>query len=281
MFKTCNKDSLAVMGCKLKRMLSCLMVINVLDFIFGGGLYSLLGFSFHLIGFLGAHKRHTRMLATFFYGAISLIVFAVVVSFFALAAGPAYVDDGSASSTSPATPTSSDASGAPHPTPEQFSYAYRRLFDYSAKNTTYESSETATVTTTGFGAGLIFLSILELVLFFLIIFMKIYTLVLAHRMRKVLNTPALPVAVEQQANTHDEHETARLTTPVPVENGAYPFMQPNFMPFPYHMNGQAGVPSVLPPPLMYGQQPVFYTYTPMNFPYPNQQQPTQTSDEKQ
>jgi len=283
--KTSSVDEMTLLGFKLKRVLSCLMVVNVIEFFFGGGLYSFLGFVFHLIGYLGAHKRNHRLLATYFSASIAMIFLFVLVAFTAASAGP-YDDLSSSSSFS----SSSEHISSVHPTAQHLSLAYRRLFQASSVSSdeSLSSSESTFPNPPASAEAedlqlFVVLALLTLVLFVLITFLKIYSLHMAYKMRKMIlaaNANVLPVAVEYQPNQQEEAETARLTTPVPNDNSAYTFMQPNYMQVPYPLHMQ-GAPSVLPPPLMYGQQPVFYTYTPMNYPYPHQQNPTQPSDQKQ
>jgi len=274
-------DEMTLMGFKLKKMLSCLMIINVIEFFFGGGLYSLFGFLYHVIGYIGAHKRNARMLGVYFFGSISMIIFTVIAVFFFTAAVPH--DDGSMSMGSSVESSMESLPNAPptpsHPTVQHLQYAYRRVMELSSSSSSSDAPSNTTSDEAGVSMLMVLLAILALILFLLVAFLKIRSLQLAYRMRKaLLRAPALPVAMELQAN-QDERETAPLATPAPTENGAYPFMQPNYM-FPYPHNMQ-GAPSVMPPPLMYGQQPVYYTYSPMQFPYPGQQIPqAQPANEK-
>jgi len=281
-----SEAEISLVGGRLKRLLSCLMVINVIEIGFGGSILSMLGFLWHLIGYIGAHKRNPRMLGAYFFASIAMVFFFIFLLFFSIAA-MGYQDPNTSDDSSFASSLASSSEWVP--TPHKFTAAYRRLFQatsVSSESSTF-SSDNPTPTSSeeiDTGAGIL-LGILSLVLVFLVAYMKFYSLYLACRMRRmILDATVLPVAIDYQPN-QEESETSPLATPVPVENhGAYPFMQPNsFMPAPYPFHMQ-GAPSVLPPPLMYGQQPVFYTYTPMNFPYPHQQQqqnPQNQPDEKQ
>jgi len=131
--------------------------------------------------------------------------------------------------------------------------------------------------------GLIFLLIVVMIFAFFLAYLKVYSVVLAWRLRKmILTTPATPLPTSDV--TPQTHEFAPTNTscavpeteaplpPVsPFQPG--PLFAPGFAPYPYAM------PVMTPPQMqghfqgqlqsqfphhhvMFGQQPVFYTYAP-------------------
>jgi hypothetical protein len=135
----------------------------------------------------------------------------------------------------------------------------------------------------------IFLAIAVMILAFFVVYLKIFSLVLAFRLRKMILTAATTLPTEN-TQTHEfapantscavpEHEVP--TTQAPPAP-AMPFQfSPGFAPYPYSYpypmmpmmpNNMAGQQA--PHHMMFGQQPVFYTYAPVP------QAPTTPSDEK-
>jgi len=285
-------DEVAIMGFRLKKVLSFLMVIDVFGVAFGSASILWQSFIWHLIGFIGAHKRNSRLLGFYVFISILNLILYIFLALMALTYGPQYDSESSSffSSSSSEGPASGQISAV---------RLVRSLFslgdggaatgssssESSSESLSSDSFPTPSPSTDASPALLIALTIMIWALAFFIAYCKIYSIVLASRMRRTILTAAAaaPVDIESRAN-EDESETATLTTPAPVEvvyeNGEYPvsaFMQPNFIPFPYPYNVQ-GTPSSIPPQLMYGQQPVYYTYAPMPF---NVQQPQNPNPEKQ
>jgi hypothetical protein len=302
----CALDEIGLIGRRLKGLLSCLMFVNVVEFGMGGGAIAVMGFIWNLVGFMGAHKRHPRLLGAYFFTSILCFMFFFFLYFFAFATlsfgGEGPQDFSSSSSSSSSATASFTASASSHWIANGNnipSFAYRKLFQAATDSSSSSSSSevpppSPDATSSGsqmIGTLDIVLVISLVVLVILFVYIKIMSLYLAYKMRKLIliqQMNYLPVNVEYVAS-QEENENAPLTHAVPApmneNNGAYPFMQPNFIPAPYPFQMQ-GAPSVVPPPIMFGQHPIFYGYNPMNFPYPINQQPPQSqnqqpSDEKQ
>lgn len=146
-----------------------------------------------------------------------------------------------------------------------------------------------------FATGMIFLFVVVLVLAFFLAYCKIYSLVLAWRLRKMI----LAAAISLPTEAPQSHEFAPADTSCAVPDSelpapAMPFQHapafaPGFAPYPYpysmgmpmmmppHMQGQQfqqfqgqpfqpfpgqQFPGQFPHHVMFGQQPVFYTYAP-------------------
>jgi len=116
------------------------------------------------------------------------------------------------------------------------------------------------------------LSIGLLLVSVVILYCKILSVVLAHRMRKMLlaanNSSASNASADTEAQKQPETAEPVYVPAADFENAHPLFSQPNFMPYQPMVQapqnfypGQAS--AMMPPPFMYGQQPVFYTFAPM------------------
>jgi len=130
---------------------------------------------------------------------------------------------------------------------------------------------------------LLILSVLAFVFLFLLAYLEIYSIVLACRLRKMLLSPSAlpvdapsaqevefaPVNTSCAESSNEECTPAQLHTPPPFyPTPAYPsqpMFTPGFAPYPYayypyaNPNGQ----QVPHPAMMFGQQPVFFSYAPV------------------
>jgi len=150
-----------------------------------------------------------------------------------------------------------------HPTPASFpTPAVSPYFSSSADSSDSYMADDQSV---------FILSIGLLLISVVILYCKILSVVLAHRMRKLLlannsstsNTPA-----DTEAQRQPETAEPVYVPAADFENAHPLFSQPNFMPYQPMVQapqnfypGQAS--AMMPPPFMYGQQPVFYTFAPM------------------
>lgn len=281
-------DALGVTAVTLQKILLFLMILSLFT-IFNGGLFS---FLLCLIGFIGAYKRRTGLLATYVTISVVLIVlcFFVALSSMFMATSDDYVYDYSSSSSSSNNEIvySSQSQGS--------MYKLQRLFgrklssvvaagsqSASSSSSSTESSESSESSNSWSYSsissessysyeddevtGLIFLSIVVLVIGFFLAYLKVYSLVLAWRLRKlILTAAALPITDTQvhefpQANTSCAIDAPAAPAPAPAAPFS-PYFAPGFAPYPYMpmpmpQQGQA------PHHVMFGQQPVFYTYAPM------------------
>jgi hypothetical protein len=302
-FEKQRVDLVGTTSVTLQKILIFLMLLSVFT-LFNGGLFS---FLLCLLGFVGAYKKHTGLLRAYVTISVALMVIAFVfalVATFSVVGNTDYEYYSSSSSenvhayskfgqiksmirsmgsSSSAAPT--DSSNAVNSSVESSS---NDIIPPPAASDNFSSSyyeEDYTV--------FIFLAIVVMVLAFFVVYLKIYSLVLAHRLRKLilLSKESLPTSTE---NTH-EFTPANTSCAVPNENETpapvptspmfahppTPSFTPGFAPYPYPypyppmmpmMHPQMGGQQ-MPHHVMYGQQPIFYTYAPMP-------QPPAPADEK-
>lgn len=286
-------DQIGVTAVTLQKLLLFLMVLSLFT-VFNGGLFS---FLLCLIGFIGAYKRSPGLLAA--YVSISIVLIAlcsvVAVSSILMVTSDDYVyeysSDFSSSSTSSSDIKASDYNGGNV-------YKFQKLLSrklYGAGSQSASESSDSVVSSTPnlpngnsnslYGdsysmeeddtTGFIFLLIVVMLLAFFLAYLKIYSLVLSWRLRKMILCTAntLPVSEPQThnfpaTNTSCAEQEQPTGEPVAPFHPAPPMFAPGFAPYPY------GMPFMAPPQfpgqqqfphhVMFGQQPVFYTYAPMN-----------------
>lgn len=304
-------DLVGTTSVTLQKILIFLMLLSVFT-LFNGGLFS---FLLCLLGFVGAYKKHTGLLRAYVTISVALMVIAFVfalVATFSVVGNSDYEyysssssgdvhayskfgaiksiirsmgSSSAASDSSNSAPTYSSSNSVPADSTE--SSSSNDIIPPPAASDAFSSSyyeEDYTV--------FIFLAIVVMVLAFFVVYLKIYSLVLAHRLRKLilLSKESLPTYTE---NTHEFTPTNTSCavpneneTPAPVPTSPMfahpptPTFTPGFAPYPYpypypmmpmmppQMGGQQ-----MPHHVMYGQQPIFYTYAPMP-------QPPAPADEK-
>jgi hypothetical protein len=297
-FEKQKVDLVGTTSVTLQKILIFLMLLSVFT-LFNGGLFS---FLLCLLGFVGAYKKHTGLLRAYVTISVALMVIAFVfalVATFSVVGNTDYeyyssssgemsayskMDSiksmvrkytGSSSSSSSSESSSSvDSSSSMTIDPPMSASAESSSTSY------YEEDYTV----------FIFMAIVVMVLAFFVVYLKIYSLVLAHRLRKLIlvSKESLPTSTENTqvheftpANTSCAvpETTPAPTSPVFPQHPPTPIFSPGFAPYPYHypypmmpMSPQMGGQG-LPPHVMYGQQPVYYTYAPMP-------QPPAPADEK-
>jgi len=277
-----KQDAVGVTAVTLQKILLFLMILSLFT-VFNGGFFS---FFLCLIGFLGAYRRHTGMLTAYVTISVVLIVLCFFIAFtgMVMVTSDDYVYDYSSSSSEGLTATDSNQgsmyklqraigrklSALGGAGSQSASSSESHSSDsYNGASMEYDSYEEDDVT------GIIFLSIVVLVIGFFLAYLKVYSMVLAWRLRKMIfaAATALPTTEEKQ----QVHEFAPANTSCAVENTVppapmapfqpAPYFAPGFAPYPYpmpmmmppHMQGQ---PGQIPHHVMFGQQPVFYTYAP-------------------
>jgi len=287
-------DQIGVTSVALQKILVFLLLLSLFT-LFNGGLLS---FILCLIGFIGAYKRHTGLLRAYVTISVALIiiafVFALIASFSALSSsdyeeysssssGSEYYSYSNTAKFSAATktlyrkwnplptpspgPTPSTSSNAPSDEPTSSSFEAPPV-----PSTSEYVEEDYTV--------FIFLAIAVMVLAFFVVYLKIFSLVLAYRLRKMILVAATLPTTTENTQTHEfapantscavPQQESEEAPPMPPAN-PLPFTQftPGFAPYPYSypypmmpMMPNAGNQQ-LPPHVMYGQQPIFYTYAPV------------------
>jgi hypothetical protein len=275
-------DQIGVTSVSLQKILVVLMILSLLS-LFNGGLFS---FLICLIGFMGAYKRSPGLLRAYFSISIALIIVAFVFAIVTTVGSLNHHDHGEYSSDS--TSSSSYTSNSKLTQAKVF---VRRLTSYessSDSNPSNTSMDTPSSQYESFSdyavVALVLLALAVVVLGFILIYLKIYSLVLAFRLRKMIllaastlpttnpTTPTEPTQVHEFAPTNTScavpQEAPLLPPPFPMQFQNPYMFSPGFAPYPYPMpmvppqNMQAG--QQFPHQVMFGQQPVFYTYAPMS-----------------
>lgn len=157
---------------------------------------------------------------------------------------------------------------------------HHNWYQSSESSESSESSDSFEVYADESLTGVIFLSVVVMIIGFFLAYLKVYSLVLAWKLRKMIIAEAL--APQQPAKDPQVHEFAPSntscavdveapTTPAapvapfqPINMGA-PMFAPGFAPYPYMMVPPQQQGQQMPmqyPHMMFGQQPVFYTYAP-------------------
>jgi len=270
-FANQKQDTAGLVGITLQKLLIFFMVLDVISMFFSGSFFTaFLTLLFHFVVFMGVYRRRTAVLCIYVVIHIVLFVLVALVLIVAVSSlmymppmdysSSGEFDNGSVTHNSTVTYLSTRAlkflnhysnntRNSTHPTPHG-GIVYEDSSAYSSTDIEIDSS------------AVFLFSVIFLVLFFIIMYTKILSVVLAHRMRKLLlAAPTLPVSADAHAQTMEP-----TYVPSDFENQQQFFGNPAFMPYAPmvpqdNYPGQQG--AMMPPPFMYGQQPVFYTFAPM------------------
>lgn len=264
---------------------------------FNGGFFS---FLLCLIGFIGAYKRSTGMLTAYVSISVILIVLCsiVAISSIFVASSDSNVYDYSSAAVAGSVANSASVASSDKPVDNEGGmHRLQRLVarklsaigsESDAKetsdsvvssptNTNWNSTDSYSYTESDNGTfGLIFLLIVVMIFAFFLAYLKVYSVVLAWRLRKMILTTATSLPTTTDVAPTQTHEFAPANTSCAVpesEAPVAPFQPapifapgyaPGYAPYPYAM------PMMVPPQqgqyphhVMFGQQPVFYTYAPM------------------
>lgn len=282
-------DQIGITAVSLQKILIFLMILSLFT-MFNGGFFS---FFLCLIGFIGAYRRSPGMLTAYVSISVVLIVLCSVVaisSIFVVSTDD-YVYEYSSSSSSSGSdfaPTNirkfqnlvarklsaigSESSSSPSSSESSESDSISSSSNSWASTSLYSEEDDATF-------GLIFLLIVVMIFAFFLAYIKVYSVVLAWRLRKMIRTAATTLPTTEVAPQTHEFAPANTSCAIPEPETApvspfqpAPLFAPGFAPYPYAM------PMMMPPQMqgqfqgqfphhvMFGQQPVFYTYAPMTRP---------------
>lgn len=269
-FKNQNLDEAGIVGITLQKLLIFFMVLDGAAFFFGFSLFSsFMSLLFHFVVFMGVYRRRTGVLLLyvifhvvfFILAAFALIL--VVSSLMYLSSevqqptdmhhNSTFVHGRNHTSTNPLYDLTSFFTNGYGYAPQNATVAT------SAPNPPHHSGESSEVQV---GQSFFIVSILALLLSVIVLYCKILSVVLAHRMRKLILAPALPVSrpVETEAKQTESEPTF---VPADYENNVPLFGQPGFAYQPMvPQNMYPGQSAMMQAPFMYGQHPVFYSYAP-------------------
>jgi hypothetical protein len=236
-FEQQKKDEAGIIGVSLQKMLLILMFINFIGMFSVQGSFfpSLFNLLLLMIGYNGAFRRHPGMLLCYFLVSLFCIIAPGLIVLFVLvvlATTQGIYTDSSDSSSSSA----------------------------SSEHATSASTSASAVEVVQYQPYYLLYFLLTLLLAVLIVYVKVYSLILAHRMRKVIlrdASLAVPSRAFVEDGAVDESKVPLMpNAPMFVQPGGYMMGNQAFpghyaagqQPMPYHHQG------------MYGQQPVFYTF---------------------
>jgi len=280
-------DEAGVVGITLQKLLIFFMVIDATAFFFGVSLFSsFMSLLFHFVVFMGVYRRRTGVLLLY---VIFHVVFFILAAFALILVVSSVMYMGSEIGN----PNYYNSTYNTYDYPD-----HQRSNSSSSRNTIYELTS---YLTNGHGYGyhgptnntnvatsapnqssssssnsdsfstsedfevdqsFFVVSIVALLFSVIILYCKILSVVLAHKMRKLLLRPALPVSrpVESEAQTVPEP----TFIPADYENNML-FGHPGFSYQPMvPQDAYPGQSAMMPAPFMYGQHPVFYSYAPAN-----------------
>jgi len=281
-------DQIGITAVTLQKILLFLMILSLFT-MFNGGFFS---FLLCLIGFIGAYKRSTGMLTAYVSISVVIIVLCSVVAissiFMVTSDNYVYENSGSVDGASSSSQTA-DFGGNMHKLQRLLSRKLSAIGSESDSVTAESDSVVSSPPNTNWGNdsysysesednatfGLIFLLIVVMIFAFFLAYLKVYSVVLAWRLRKMILTTATALPTTDVAPQTHEFAPTNTSCAVPeTEAPVAPFQHaplfaPGFAPYPY------GMPMMVPPQMqgqgqgqfphhvMFGQQPVFYTYAPV------------------
>jgi len=252
-------DQAGIVGVSLQKVLIFLMIVNVLGVFAGGFLSSILGFLLLLVGFLGAYRRRTCFLMAYFSISVAIIAIAAVAAVIVLlgvfaVSNPSYGNESS----------SSDYSGSS--SDNYYARALLQLQPTPSSSSSYDSPSSSSSSSSASSSAdvdfrmLAILGVLALVFYFVLAFYKIYSLVLAWRMRKMLVALNAQAGCSQTTQNCDHSSVAVSVNSLVEANNSPMMMAPGYVMNPYafqQMPGQYYMQGA-----MYNGQPVMYTFAP-------------------
>jgi len=291
-FQNQKVDQVGITAVSLQKILIFLMILSLFS-LFNGGFLS---FILCMIGFVGAYRRSPGLLTAYFTISISLIILGAIIGLGSsvVVYSDSYSSEYSSSDSAYAYNTysskltaftrslagigSESSSESSNVNSESSSWKSSESSESSFTNSNSVYTNSAQYDEEDYSTGLIFLLFIVLVTVFFIVYCKIYSLVLAWRLRKLILCAAtdLPTAAPQQSQQVHEYAPANTSCAVPEQEvhgvpmtqfQQPPTFTPGFAPYPYPMMPNMMMPNNMqgqqfPHHVMFGQQPVFYTYAP-------------------
>jgi len=254
-----NLDEAGIVGVTLQKLLIFFMIIDAVSFFFGISFFSsFMSLLFHFVVFMGVYRRRTCVLLLYVIFHVAIFILAAFAVIFVVSslmyASPNmdtnndYIVDYNKNAT---TTTRYDLKAF-----TSMFTSEQRPHNYSTANTTVYPAPATPSGDVSYDESVFFVSIVLLLLSVILLYCKILSVVLAHRMRKLLLAPTVSNPVDPEKQQTGDSEPTYI--PADFENRVPIFTQPGFAYQPM-MPGQS---SMMPAPFMYGQHPVFYSYGP-------------------
>jgi len=271
-FTNQKQDEAGVVGISLQKIIIFFMVIDSIFFCLGGNLGSFLSFIYHAIVLMGVYRRRTCVLML--YVIFNVMIFAMTAFVIILAIVMITMTSSQIDTSSDQYTPSGNSQSTHYNTVS--SMVRRTWFTNSTASDASSSMESPSQVDAD--AQTIYIALLIVILASsVLVYFKVLSTVLAHRMRKILLSANNGLPVYTAVPT----EPASDEKPHHEEDPAFDAAQqyPGFIPYHPSMQQQGFYPNIqgaphamMPPPFMYGQHPVFYTFAPP---------PPQPNNEKQ
>lgn len=309
-FEKQKVDVIGQVGVSLQKILLFFMILSAFT-LFNGGLLS---FLICLVGFIGAVKRNPRLLATYYSVTIFFIILFFFLSLASMAtynndvqydeysyysesssyssSSVAYASSSASASAAASSSSSQEKPSTPITAPAHPKHIWRGIMRAAGMGPQYNpgpsnstSSESFSYTDSSdyyyetddveWNTMNIFIAIVAIFIYFFMSYLKIKSLVLAYRMRKLIIFAAIlpeffhedceapkqepeptPAPVQPSNKCVDDNDDEPS---IPAPQQTY-FAQPGFMPYAPVPMQYPGAPQMVPPPMMYGQYPVYYSF---------------------
>jgi hypothetical protein len=268
-FANQKQDEAGKVGISLQKLLIFFMVLDGTIFVLGANFGTFMSFLYHAIVLMGVYRRRTCVLLI--YTVLNVIMFVLtgfvlLLVIVALSITSTEIDTSSGQYTSSGDVHSSYNSFQFHRTVSSFVRS-----SWTNSTSSFSSSDSGDITPPNANASsyddqtIFIAALLALVFSMVLLYCKVLSTILAHRMRKILlagnqlpvYTPVPTEETPREAPVY-QPEAAAYDPTNPMFQGFAPFpMQPGFYP-----NFQGAPQGMMPPPFMYGPQPVFYTFAP-------------------
>jgi len=265
-FTNQKQDEAGVVGVSLQKILIFFMVVDSIFFCLGGNLGSFLSFIYHAVVLMGVYRRRTCVLLI--YVIFNVMIFAMTA--FAIILAIVMIT----------TPQDKMYRGdTPSENPQSTHYntvssMVRRTW-FTNSTSSDESNSIESSAEMQLDAQTIYIALLVVILASsVLMYFKVLSTVLAHRMRKILLSAsnglpvytAVPTEPASDEKLQQEDPAFDPSQQYPGFIPYHPSMQQAFYP-----NIQTTPHAMMPPQFMHGQHPVFYTFAPPE--QPNNEKP--------
>jgi hypothetical protein len=261
-------DEAGIVGITLQKLLIFFMVIDAAAFFFGFSLFSsFMSLLFHFVVFMGVYRRRTGVLLLYVIFHVAFFILAAF-ALILVVSSVMYINPGGEIHNNNSTSNITAGNSTIHPTAHS-SYDLRSMLSYAYGSTPSNRTHVATPTPHAHlsssssdssdefqvDQSIFIISIIALLFSVVLLYCKILSVVLAHKMRKLLLAPpALPVSRPVESEKTQQSEPTFV--PADFENNVSLFSQPGFAYQPMvPQNGYPGQSAMMPAPFMYGQHP--------------------------
>jgi len=258
-------DAAGLVGVTLQKLLIFFMILDAAAFFFGLSFFSsFLSLLFHFVVFMGVYRRRTGVLLVYVILHVAVLILAAFAMILVVSSLMYVNPEGYDHS-------SSDSGVINNNNTHHMTYFRTMLISEHSIHNRSTNQSTPQIDVYPIGSddeyvdqSLLLISIVLLVVSIVVLYTKILSVVLAHKMRKLLLNPVvLPVSNTVDTETQKNSQSEPTYVPADFENNIPFFAQPGFAYQPMMpQNMYPGQSAMMPAPFMYGQHPVFYSYGP-------------------